>query len=220
MLFISLTLILTTFSFLGFIDKRLNTILSGYIDSEVERVAYYVVEEVMRKIDYNKYDNLLNIIRNPDGSIENVSYNTIEINKLKNEILMLSKKEFLNIEKGQIDDNSFVQQQFGKNRYKHINKGYLCEVNFSSIRGSTLFGNVGASIPIKLSFMGYNSVDMDINIKEYGINNVMVELFIVLNLNSIVTMPLNSKNHSVIVREPISIELIKGNLPSYYFNNQ
>lgn len=207
-----------TYVFLYYIDLKLNTILSSYIDSEVEKVAYYVVDEVIRKIDYNHFSDILSFSHGTDGEIENISYNTVKINKLKNEILLLSKNEFLNIEKGIINDNYLVQQQLGKEKFKYIKKGYLCDVSFSSIRGSTLFGNVGSSIPIRLSFMGYNNIDIDVDVKEYGINNVIVQLYIILNLNSLVSMPLSTKNHSVVIREPVSIELIKGSIPDSYFS--
>ena len=212
---IILILLFTTSFFLYYIDKRLNEILSGYIDSEIEKIASYSVGEIIKKIEHNDPSSYLNITRDSDGNIERVSYNVVEINNLKNKALKLTHDEFIKIEKGIYDGESFVQHESGKKKYKYISKGYLCEVNFSSIRGSTLFGNVGPSIPIKLSFMGYSNVDVDVDIQEYGINNVMVQVNIIVNLNSVVTMPLSSRTHNIKIKEPISIELIKGTVPSY-----
>ena len=61
-----------------------------------------------------------------------------------------------------------------RRKYPFFKSGYLCEVNFNSLRNSALFGNVGPSIPIKLSFMGYTHSDVIVHVKEYGINNKKV----------------------------------------------
>lgn len=205
--------------FLTLIDKRLSDVLNGYIDSEVEKVSYYTVGKIVQKIKYDNPSDYLVISRDSSGNIEKISYDTIKINNLKNEILALTQQECINVENGDIDNNYFVQQLSGRKRYQYVKKGYLCEVNFSSIRNSVLFGNLGPSIPIKLSFLGYNNVDVDVDIKEYGINNVMVQINVEISLNCLITMPISSKIHNTVVKEPISVELIKGNVPSYYYSN-
>lgn len=204
--------------FLTIIDKRLSDVLNGYIDSEVYKVSYYTVNKIVQKIEYENPSDYLIISRDLSGNIEKISYDTVKINKLKNDILSLTQQECINVEKGDIDNNYFLQQVSGRKRYPYIRKGYLCEVNFSSIRNSVLFGNLGPSIPIKLSFLGYNSVDVDIDIKEYGINNVMVQISVKISLNCLITMPISSKLHNIVVNEPISVELINGSVPSYYVN--
>ena len=202
--------------FLEIVDKRLCAILDSYIDSEVEKVSYYIVGRILDKIQFDNPSDYLVISRDLDNKIERISYNTEKINGLKNVVLDLTQEECLNVEKGLIDKNYFVQQTFGRKKYKNIRSGYLCEVSLSSIRNSTLFGNIGPTIPIKLSFMGYNDVDIDVDIKEYGINNVMVQVNVIISLNCIVTMPISSMTHNIVIKEPISIELIKGEVPSYF----
>lgn len=213
---VSVLIFLITSFFLMTIDRRLNSILTSYIDSEVEKVAYYTVGKIVDRIQYDNPSNYLIISRDSDNKIERISYNTDEINILRKEILDITQEECLNVEKGLIDNNFFIQQTFGRQKFKYIKYGYLCEISLSSIRNSSLFGNVGPTIPIKLSFMGYNDVDVDIDIKEYGINNVLVQINVVISLNCIVTMPISSSVHNVVVQEPISVELIKGEVPSYF----
>ena len=97
-----------------------------------------------------------------------------------------------------------------------MRSGYLCEVSFYSTRGSTVFANIGPFIPIRLSFIGDVNVNLDLKTREYGINNVVVELDAIVEVNNKVTMPISSKNHIIKVREPISINIIKGEIPENY----
>ena len=95
----------------------------------------------------------------------------------------------------------------------------MCEVNFNSLRGSVLFGNIGPAIPVKLSFMGVVYADVSIHVQEYGINNVLVEVDVVVKVSNLITMPISSRIHDTIVKEVLSAEIIKGAIPNYYFES-
>ena len=79
-----------------------------------------------------------------------------------------------------------------------------------------MFANVGPSIPIKLSYIGDTIVNIDIEEKEYGINNVIVKIFAVVEVTNQVSMPISSKKTILKVKVPISINIINGQIPNYY----
>ena len=55
--------------------------------------------------------------------------------------------------------------------------------------------------------------------KEYGINNVIVETYAVIDIVNEVSLPITTKKISVKVREPITIDIVKGNIPNYYVHS-
>lgn len=124
-------------------------------------------------------------------------------------------KTLIDIDNGVIEPK-YIPERIKKGRFKHIRKGILCDISFSSLRNSTLFANIGPSIPIKLVFLGQVSTDIQTDIKDYGINNMMVSLNLVIVVKEQISMPISSIKKNVSVKIPISMDIVKGEVPSYY----
>lgn len=193
------------------IDKRLNVILDQYINIEVERLTSNIVNravsEVMMKEDYK---SLLII-----GDNNSISYNTKNINKIIDSISLYVHQKLVNLESGDADF-IFGIEKYRKSKFKNMDKGILCDISLGSIRNSSLFANVGPTIPIKLTFTGQVKAELDVKTKEYGINNVIVEMNVMVSVREQASMPLTSKHKDIVVTEPLSIEIIKGEIPDYY----
>lgn len=190
-------------------------IIDQYINMEVERLTNNIVSrEVSRIMVESNHNSLLNIEKG-NGVIENISYNTKEINLLTDKISKDVHKKLLNLEAGDVEESFLVDSTRG-GRFKHIKDGILCDVSLGSVKGSTLFSNIGPKIPIRLTFIGQVNTDVDVKVREYGINNVIIEVDVIVKVTEHASMPLTSKKKEIVVREPISIELIKGEIPDYY----
>jgi len=183
---------------------------------EVERITSTIVNKAIHDLQPINSNNLIIINRNSDKEIEQLSYNTNYLNEIKNNLIQNIQKELSKIENGEFEDYNLIQQDNSKNKIKMWKNGFICEINLNSIRGSMLFGNVGPTIPIKLSFLGYAYVDINLETKEYGINNVIVQTNANITITSTITMPISSKKNNMTINQPISIEIVKGKVPNYY----
>ena len=214
LLFILLVLV-SSFFLIEIIDKRMMIILKQYINIEVERLANNIVNKSINEImANNKYEKFL-VIDRENNDIEKISYNTSEINKLTNDVTNYIQKELLKLDDGYVDD-FFVSDRLKKGKFKNIKNGIICDVSLGSIKKSSVFANVGPTIPIKLVFMSQVKTDVDVKVKEYGINNVMVEIYLIVKVREVVSMPITSDSREIVVREPISIDIVRGNIPNYY----
>ncbi len=204
--------LLATFFFILYIDKRVNAILDQYINIEVERLTGNIVNRAVSEVMSN--EDYRNILQEglKDGHI---SYKTQSINRLTDKISLYVHDKLMNLEAGDIPD-LFVVDRFRNGKFKKIDNGILCDISLGSVRNSSLFANVGPTIPIKLTFTGVVNAELDVKIKEYGINNVIVEMDVIVKVREHASMPLTSKRKDIVVKEPISIEIIKGEIPDYY----
>lgn len=202
------------FFFLWYVDHRLNKILRNYIDSEVERVTSLVVSNSLKKVkdDFSSY---YKVEKDFDG-VEHIYYDTAEIENFKVLLTETVQDEFYKVEHGDFSTYLLSQQVKYREKYPFFQNGYLCEVNMNSINNSTLFGNLGPSIPIRLSFMGFVDSDVSLDVKEYGINNVIVEVGVDMTIKNMITMPITSHIQDTQIHEVISIDVIKGEVPHYY----
>lgn len=201
-------MVVVSFFFIIFIDKRVNVILDQYINIEVERLTSNIVNRAVSEVMANgNYGNLLEIgVKNG-----HVSYNTNSINKITDSISLFVHDKLINLEEGEYDSDNLKNSKF-----KKMDNGILCDISLGSVKNSSLFANMGPTIPIKLTFIGQVNTELDLNVREYGINNIIVEMSVIVKVYEHATMPLTSKKKEIVVKQPISIEIIKGEIPNYY----
>ena len=66
--------------------------------------------------------------------------------------------------------------------------------------------------------MGDISSSVSTKITNYGINNALIEVNLNIKLTIMSVLPFLSKKIKIDNSVPISIKMIEGNIPSYYFN--
>lgn len=194
----------------------MNKILSSYLNIEVERLTSNVINKsINNRIAGKNYKDFLIISRNSDGSIENISYDTLNISDFTRDISAYLQDVLIDLDGGNVN-NLFISKKISNSKFKDIKSGILLGVSLGSINHSTLFASLGPIIPIKLVFTGQINTDLDIKVHEYGLNSIMVEIFLVIDIHEVTAMPLTSKEKKITIREPVSIDIIQGKIPSYY----
>lgn len=201
-----------SFIFIITINYRLKNTLNNYISIESERITSHVVNQAIRDINISSDDY---IYLNDD----NYSYNLAVINEYKDRLSKKIQEYFSYIENGDYSKYPSFVQQYNRNKYQNVRKGYLCEVSFNSIMNSVLFSNVGPTIPIKITFVGTTNVNIDIKTKEYGINNAIIEMDAIIDVVNEISLPITTKKIKVKIKEPITMDIVKGVVPDYYVHS-
>ena len=196
--------------FLFFIDCSTKPIIVSYINTEVERMTTNIINlSIDKLLSKNEVsDNLLMF----DGN--NYYYNTSFMNELSSKATSFFYAELDNLEAGEVDEY-FISKRIKNSKYNKVKNGILCDISFASLRNSTLFSNIGPSIPIRLLFLGDVNTDYDFEVSEYGINNVLIKVFFVVNVREQISMPFSSKKKSVVVRRLVSMNMINGKIPDF-----
>ena len=192
----------------------MRTILDQYVNVEVERLTNNIVNKaISKRMVQKKYKDLVLSKTYPSQLF---SYDTTIINQMKNDMNEYIQDVLLHLDDGMVEDY-FISSRIKSGRFKKTKgRGILCDISIGSLRNSVLFANVGPTIPIKLIFTGQVNSDIDIQVKEYGINNVMIELYLIMKVKEQVSMPLTSEQKEITIRTPISFDIVKGELPKYY----
>jgi len=201
---------------LHYIDLRLNEIFQDYLDVEVKKISNNIISSaVTNYISKEKYDDFFVVEYNSDNTINKISYNTKMINSFTSDFSKYLDTILLNLDNGEFD-NYYLNHRLDSYNFKGIKNGLMCKISLGSVNKSTLFSGMGPKIPIKVTFSGNFSTDIDIQSKEYGINNVIVKIYLVISIKEQATLPLTSNENEIIIREPIVVDIIKGDIPKYY----
>ena len=178
------------------INKLNETILTNY---RVKDIYKDVALEDVIHITKNKKDEIISV----DFQLENV-YKALSI---ITEYLQKS-----------IEDKTIRQsvlKYYDKNISSKLNH-ILLSIPIGVINNGSYFANLGPKIPVKINYMGYVSSSVRIKIVDYGINNVLVSIYIDCFLTNEFILPVVSQEIRHEYNILIASKIIQGSVPDYY----
>ena len=219
---ILLIILLGLFIFLTFrfINKKVTPILLPYAESSVKKLTNLVINKAISKQvaeDLN-IEDLFIITKDGNDQIKTIDFNPTLVNKTLTLITNNIQLNLKYLEEGNIDllelpDNIDIDYDEDK-----ISKGIIYEIPSGVIFKNALLSNIGPKIPVKLSIIGDIVSTVNTKVTNYGINNAMIEVNIIVEVEEMVILPLTTKKIKVETSIPVAIKLIQGTVPNYYFN--
>ena len=208
--------LVTSFILIDYIGSKFNNILYKYVNVEVKRFTNNIVNtSVNNVILANNTDDLFIINKNQKQELETIDINTKLVNKILREVNLNIMNKIQMLEEGNIK-NLDISDIFKTGKYKKIKNGVLCELPLSLLKNNVTLSNIGPSIPIKLSFSGNVKSKTETKINSYGINNLVIEIIILVEINEQITMPTSSNEITLIIEAPLIVKIIQGKVPDYF----
>ena len=209
---IIITCFIISIFILNILNKKVLPIFMNYAVSEIKiKTTTLINEAVSEEIsNISNLDELIFITKNNDNDIQMIDFNSSYVNKILNSITNKLLNKIKNVENNNnytFFDNSIT------NKY---NKGIIYQVPLGVISNNVFLGNLGPKIPLKLNTIGDVFTNINTGIKEYGINNALVEISVNVSVTQKVLIPFISENVNISLSIPISLKLIQGNIPIYY----
>lgn len=213
--------IVCSFLFICYFNKKLGPGLITCAEDEVNHLTTLVMNNCIKKY-VNQTDNLdiLKIERNDQNNIERIHYDTKILNQTTTQITSMLEMDLDDMVKGNLEKIGLNLNKLSDEYYEKTNKGILFTISMGSVTGNSLLANIGPKIPLNLSVVGDVTTKIDTKIKEYGLNNALVEVNIKLKVTTVIQMPFMSKKVTTKNTIPLTMEIIQGNIPNYYLNNK
>ncbi len=202
--------------FLFFLGKRVNPILVDYLSGEVERVTSNVVDSAINDVLTKEInDSLFSITRNDKNEVEMIDYNTKKVNSLLKDINQIIYSKLYDLEEGSTDE-FFLSSSLSGMNYQFIDSGVVCEIPLGALTGNGFVSNLGPVIPIRMSFLGQVNSHLKTKVTSYGINNLLLEVYVEVEIKEKISLPKSSDIVTIKVSAPLSIKVISGVVPNYY----
>ena len=182
------------------LDRLSTTILLNYAQNINYKTSSYIINEAINNIvSKNDFLDIIDIEKDNNESIISVNFNNKKTNQLLYEISENLNNIIDKYEKGKTERSNSV-----------------IFVPFGVIYDIPLLINIGPKIPFKIDYLGSADNDITINIKEYGINNSLVEILLNINIVSEIILPFKFEKQIVSKQIIISSTIIQGKIPQYY----
>lgn len=209
--------VIITIIVLKIISIRVSPILMNYAELETKKLSSIVINRAVNKQLANgmNIDEMFNIIKNDNGEIATIDFNPAIVNKVLNTTTNVVLINLKAIEEGNIDfiELPDILISYDKDKLKN---GIIYEIPLGTITNSGFLSNLGPKIPIKLNIIGSVESNVKTNIKEYGINNALVEIYIRISVTEQINVPFISKRVTVTSDIPVALKVIQGSVPKYY----
>lgn len=199
-------------------NKKLSPIIMNYATLEAKKLSSIIINKAISKHVTEKIDSdeLFLVTKEDNGEIRSIDYNSAIINKFLTEITNSVQINLQNIEKGEVDGLEFSDAVLVDYDKKKLEKGIIYEVSSGVLFGNPLLANVGPRIPVKISLVGDAVSNITTDIKNYGINNAVIEVDVNLKINEKVILPFYSDLITIETKVPVAIKIITGSVPKYY----
>ena len=209
--------VIITIIVLKIISIKVSPILMNYAELETKKLSSIVINRAVNKQLANgmNIDEMFNIIKNDNGEIATIDFNPAIDNKVLNTTTNVVLINLKAIEEGNIDFIELPDILISNDKDK-LKNGIIYEIPLGTITNSGFLSNLGPKIPIKLNIIGSVESNVKTNIKEYGINNALVEIYIRISVTEQINVPFISKRVTVTSDIPVALKVIQGSVPKYY----
>ena len=207
---LKLIIIIITINFIfNYVNKKLTPKIIHYAELEIRKLSGIIIADSIKTKNLENIDinNIYIITKNNKNEILTVDINTLALNKIIQDSTKQIQENLKKLEQGKI--NSYNEEN---------NNGVVLKIPLGQIYNSFILDNIGPNIPVKLKILGDMKTQIDTNIKNYGINNALLEIKFEITIKEEVILPITTKEIEVKQTLPIAIKMINGTVPNYYSN--
>ena len=209
--------LLGSFIFIYYFNKVLSPQLITYAEKEVKYITNLVINNSIRNYHYQgNTNNYLIIEKNNQNEITLITYNTELINNTTTKITETLEKDLKYLTNSNFKELNLKIDTIPNYYYDKINDGIILTIPIGMATNNKLLSNIGPKIPIKLKLVGEISTNIKSKVKEYGLNNALIELYIETKSTISIQMPFISKEITIKNNIPLTMQIIQGNIPEYY----
>ena len=185
---------------LEYIDKKSDDIAYRSVQLLIKKDIYNVIYNNINKVfNDNSLDNVVDIVMNDNNEIISIDYKISNCYKLLNEYIDVMYEDIVNI------DYSDKYYQNG-----------VYFVSSSLINDAMMFNSLGIKIPMKINVLNDVRINFRTKVESYGINSILVELYLVMDVKSWFVNPFNDGTFGEEYEYVLSSKIINGVVPMYY----
>lgn len=210
--------IFCAFLLIKYFSNNISPFFMTYAEDEIKRITNLIINDSINNDTFEELedDKIFEIIKNDAGEIQLISYNAKNVNILLNSIAIMVQNNLKAIEEGNIEFLNLSESFYTKYDGNLLKEGIICEIPFGAFTKNSLLSNIGPKIPVKFNLLGDVETNIKTNIKEYGINNALLEVSIEVSVTTRVNLPFISNKIDVTSSMPISMKVIQGTIPEFY----
>lgn len=204
----------------NFANKKAFPILLNYATEETKKITSQIINQAINKelTEEIKIDELFIINKNSKEEINTIDFNSAIVNKLLTKVTNSIYLDLKYLEAGRMDLLNYQDDILVEYDDQSVKNGIIFKIPSGAVFHNSFLSNLGPKIPVRMNLVSSVSSNIKTNIKNYGINNALIEVMIEVSLTEQIILPFCSDKTTITSDIPITMKLITGSVPNYYFN--
>lgn len=206
---------------LQFISKKISPGLMEYAEIQTKKLVTLLINSAVTESigEDLEADSLFLMTKDSNGEIRSIDLDPVRVNRLLSNTTNSIQVNLRHIERGEPEKLTLMDDALSEYDPNDLKKGIIGNIPTGVIFNNALLANLGPKFPIRLKIMGDIITNVYTKVTNYGINNAVIEVSIKVDVTTQAILPFSSKVIKVSSDIPLTIKLMQGNVPSYYFGN-
>ncbi len=218
--FIIILILLIIFIFLSFkfINLKVNPVLLDYAEMESRKLASIIINDAINQNAAKSNIDDMFIITKEGDEIKSIDFNPVVVNQMLTSTTSLIQSNLKYLEQGKVELLNLTNEALIEYNQDKLKQGIIYEIPSGIVFGNSFLANIGPKIPVKFSLVGDITSYVNTQVTDYGINNALIEVNVVLDLSIQIILPFVTDKITIDTSIPVALKLIQGDVPNYYLN--
>lgn len=220
LLMTSILFITITFFSLWLIDREIKPVLMEIAELKTIEFATRTINSAVKSTEDISFDDLIEIEYDANGNVATLGWNAEAVNRALRYATERAEYFLYGMNKGEqidLDDPNLEPIEFGDSVGDLAAKDpTVVEIPLGQATGNTVLANLGPKIPVHFEIVGSLRSDVTHEVKEFGVNAALFEIYIPVTVNIQIVIPFSTLTREVSTRVFIDSRVIMGDVPEFY----
>ncbi|TXL58128.1 sporulation protein YunB [Cerasibacillus terrae] len=219
----TLVLISTVFS-IWYINEKIKPTLMQIAERKTDEFATRAINSAVKFAENYTFDQIAQTITDDNGNVTVVGWDSSVVNKINRAATDRVEEFFRSMNRGEppnYEDPLSEPEVYGDTVDELVEKDpTVVEIPIGQATGNTILANLGPKIPVNLELIGSVRTDIQEEREEFGINNVFITLYILVEADVQIIVPFTTDVTTVKTKIMIDKHLVMGKVPDFYGTGQ
>jgi len=221
LLFISfLFVMISTLLSIWYIDTKIKPVLMEIAKRKTTEFATRAINSAVKFAENYTFDQIARTITDQNGNVSIVGWDSSVVNKINRAATDRVEEFFRSMNRGEppdYEDPLSEPEIYGDTVDELVEKDpTVVEIPIGQATGNAILANLGPKIPVNLELIGSVRTDIQEEREEFGINNVFVTLYVLVEADVQIIVPFTTEVTTVKTRIMIDKHLVMGQVPNFY----
>lgn len=220
LLFTTILFITIVLLSLWLIDRGIRPVLMEIAEIKTIEFATRTINSAVKSTEHISFDDLVEVEYDNNGNVSTLGWNSEAVNRALRSATERAEYYLYGMNKGEqidIDHPSLEPIEFGDSVGDLAAKDpTVVEIPLGQATGNTILANLGPKIPVHFEIVGSLRSDVTHEVKEFGVNAALFEIYIPVTVNVQIVIPFSTMTREVSTRVFIDSRVIMGDVPEFY----
>ena len=202
------------------IDKGIRPALMDIAEQKTIEFATRTINSAVKSTENMQFDDLVDMTLDSNGNVATLGWNSASVNEALRTATDRAEYFLYGMNKGQtldVEDPDLKPLEFGDSVGDLAEKDpTVVEIPIGQATRNTLLANLGPKIPVHFEIVGSLQSDVVHELKEFGVNAALIEIYIPVKVNVQIVIPFSTTVSEISTRVFIDSRVIMGDVPEFF----